>query len=97
MLSLEVLAVVPLNDRVFQLTNPIGVAEDLKYTISDSALLPIVAVGQDRVLGRLRQQWWEPLDGINVYHALHVEQVDGYLNCVPVAYLINRLDVGPVD
>ena len=53
MLPLEVLAVVPLDDGVFQLTDPIGVAEYLENTVSDSSLLAVVTISQHIVLSWL--------------------------------------------
>lgn len=96
-LPLEVAAVVPLYDGVLQLTDSVGIAEDLENAIFDLPLFAVVAVCQDCILGRLGQHRWEPLDGIDVDHALHIEQIDGYLYGVSLAYLIYRLDVGPVD
>jgi hypothetical protein len=45
MLSLEVLRVIPLHHRVFQLTNPIGVTEDLEDPVPDRSLLAVIAIG----------------------------------------------------
>ena len=97
MLPLEILLVVPLDDGVFNFTDSVRVTEDLEHTVSHSSLLSVVAVRQNGVRGRLRQQRGEPLDGVNVYHTLHVEQIYCYLYRVSVAYLIYWLDVRSVD
>ena len=96
MLPLEVLAVIPLNDGIFKFTDSVGVAKYFEYAISDFSLLAIVAVGQHVIGSRLSQRWRKPLDGINIYHTLHIEQVDGYLDCIILAYLVYRLYIGSI-
>ena len=96
-LSLEVLAIVPLNYRVLQLTDPIGVAVYFQHPVHHRPLLPIVAVGQHGVGGGLGEDWGEPLDGVNVYHALHVEKIYGDFYGVALANLVDRLNVWSVD
>lgn len=96
MLPLKVLAVIPLNDGIFKFTDSVGVAKYFEYAISDFSLLAIVAVGQHVIGSRLSQRWRKPLDGINIYHTLHIKQVDGYLDCIILAYLVYRLYIGSI-
>ena len=72
-LPLEVLAVIPFHDGVFELANPIRVAIDFEDAVLHRSLFAVVAVGQDRVPRRPCEHWWEPLDRININHALHIE------------------------
>ena len=93
MLPLEVFAIVPLDHRVFQLTHPVGITEDLKNPVSHRSLLPIIAICQDRVNSGRGEQRREPLDRVNIYHTLHVEQVYSYFYSVTMAYLVYWLNV----
>jgi len=95
-LPLEILAIVPFDHRVFQLADPIGVTIYLEHSVDHCPLLAVVAVCQDCVRRWLRQNRREPLDRIDVYHALHVEQVNGYLDRVTLANLVDWLDVRSV-
>ena len=94
--SLEIAAVVPFDHWVFKLADTICVTEYLEDAISDSTLLAIVAVGEHRIWCWDCQGWWKPLNRIYVYHTLHIEQIDGYLYGVALAYLIYGLDIWPV-
>ena len=94
---LEVFAVVPFHHAVLQLTHSVRVAEDLEHPVFDRAHLAVQAVGENIILGRHRQLRREPLDGVDVDHALHVEQVDGDFHRVALADLVYGLDVRPVD
>ena len=96
-LPLEVLAVIPFHDGVFELANSIGVAIDFEDAVLDCSLFAVVAVGQDRVPGRPCEHRREPLDRININHTLHIEQVERDLDRVALAYLSYRLDVRSVD
>ena len=48
-------------------------------------------------MGRHRQLRREPLDGIDVDHTLHIEQIDCDLHRVALAYLVYGLNVWPID
>ena len=72
-LPLEVLAIVPLNNGVLELTHSVGVTVNLQNSVNHSPLLSVVAVSQHCICRRLSQNGWEPLNGVNVYHTLHVE------------------------
>ena len=50
----EVLGIVPLDDRVLQLTDAVGVAEYFQHAVSDLPHLAVEAVGEYRVRGRVR-------------------------------------------
>lgn len=97
MLPLKVLAIIPLYNWVFQLTYPISVTEYLEHSISHSPLFAIVAISQYIINRRLSQKRRKPLNGVNVYHSLHIEQIDSNLNSIPMAYLIYRLYIRPID
>ena len=62
MLPLEVLTIVPLNNGVFQLTDPVGITEDLEHPIPDRSLLAVIAIRQYRVDSGRGQQRRKPLD-----------------------------------
>jgi len=53
-LSLEILAIIPLYDGVLKLTNPVSVTIDLQNSVHYSPLLAVVRVGQHVVCARLR-------------------------------------------
>ena len=97
MLALEILAVVPLDNRVLKLTDTVRIAVDLEDAVLHSAELAVVAVRQDGVLGGLGEDRREPLNGVDVDHALHVEEVQRNLDGVALANLVDRLDVWPID
>ena len=90
-LSLEILILIP-----FELANAVCVAEDFQDPILDISLLSVIIICKYSIPCRLCQHWWEPLNRININHTLHIEQVDSYLNSIPLAYLINWLDIRSV-
>ena len=44
----------------------------------------------------MSQDGSKPLDGVNIDHALHVEQINCDLDSVPLAYLVDWLKVGAI-
>lgn len=74
-----------------------GITEYLQHSVFDVRLFPISGVSQYIILSRQRQLGWKPVNGINVNHPLHIEQIKGYLNGVTLAYLIDWLNVRPID
>ncbi len=55
MLPLEVLALIPLNHRVLQLTHPISITEDLKHPVSNRPRFAIIAISKYIIHRRLSQ------------------------------------------
>lgn len=95
--SLKVLGVIPLDHRIFELTYPVSVTEYLKHSVFHLPLLSVIRVGQDCVTRGYSQLRGKPLDGVDVYHALHVEKVDGDFNGVTLAYRVYWLDVRSIN
>ena len=96
-LSLEILILIPLDNRVFELTNAVCVAEDFQDPILDISLLSVVIICKYSISCGLCQHWWEPLNRININHTLHIEEVDRNFNCVTLANLIDWLNVRTID
>lgn len=96
-LPLEVLIIVPLNNWVLQLTDPICVAEYFQYPIFDISLFSVIIVGEHGVSGWIREHGREPFDGVDVDHALHIEEIDGDLNGVALRHLVDGLNVRPIN
>lgn len=74
-----------------------GVAENLEHSVLQVGLLSITRIGEHGVLRRQRELGRKPSNGVDVDHALHVEQVDGDLDGVTLADLVDRLHVRPID
>ena len=96
-LPLEVLTVIPFNNWIFKFTHSVGVTEYLEDPIFDGSLLAVVGVGEYIIFGGHRQLRREPLNGIEVDHPLHVEEINGNFYGVSLAYLVDWLDVWTID
>ena len=96
MWPLKVFTIVPLDYTIFQLTYPVGITEDLKHSIFHVRLLTIPWVSQNRICWGCCQLRWKPLNRVDIYHTLHIEQIYSYFNGVSLANLIDWLHIRPI-
>ena len=93
-LPLERAAVVPLNNCILKLTDPAHIAVNLLCLIFGGPHADIFVIGNHVVFGWARDGAIEPLDGLDIYKALHRVQVDSEFNCVLRADLCDGLYEG---
>jgi hypothetical protein len=90
--ALEVALLVPLDDGVFELTDPIQVAVDLLGAVAEEeALRPVFVVGECSHLGSLRECGWFPLEPLD--ETGKVGKGDRELDGVALAYQLDWLSV----
>ena len=97
MLPLEILAVVPFDHWIFQLTNSICITKYFKNSISYFSCFSVITVGKYSIRTRLSHRWWKPFDWINIYHSLHIKKINCNLYGIILAYLINWLNIWSVN
>ena len=97
MWSLEVLAVVPLHHRIFQFTHPISITEDLKNSISNFPCFSVIGISENGIRSWHCQLWREPLNGVYVYHTLHIKEIYSNLDSITLTYWIYRLNIWPIN
>lgn len=94
---LKILSIVPLDDRIFQLAYPMCIAEYFQNSVFHIWLFSVCGVVQDCLRGWDGELRRKPFDRVYVNHSLHVEQINGNLDGVPLADLVDGLDVWAVD
>ena len=93
MRPLEVLAVIPFYNGVFQFTDSVSVTEYFEHSILHSSRFSIIRVCQNSILRWLCNHWWKPLYRIYIYHSLHIEKINCDFNGITLAYLIYWLNI----